>query len=455
MAARFTVEEVRLVLGVSGEGTGAFSSVSTDTRSLLPGALFVALRGERFDGADYVSEAAGRGALGAVVPADRSTRIASDLPLFPVADTTVALGELARHYRRRCKARVLGVTGSSGKTTVKEMLACAIGAQRTVHATPGNLNNQVGLPLSVLAAPESADVWVLELGASEPGEIGRLTSIAEPDDAVITTVGPSHLEGFGDVAGVLDEKLDLLRGTSAAGTAVVGEIPPELPESARSIRTKVVTAGLGPSCEFRPDDWSLGPRDARFTHDGTEYAVPVGGEHHLRDALIAAATALAIGVDPGAAASGLAEYRPMGMRGALLEVGNLTVVADCYNANPESFVAAIRYCSQAFPGRRLAAVVGTMLELGTAEAAAHRDVATALLEAGFEFIVALGAFGPAFRDFPIPEGTTVEFPQSVLEAGDIASASLRGDEVVLVKASRGVRLEQAIVRLEAVVGGVH
>lgn len=455
MTSGFSAREVSHALEVPSAGDVSFSSVSTDTRTLRPGALFVALRGERFDGADYVSAAADRGALGAVVPSGWSPPEPSELALFPVPDTTIALGRLARYYRRRCGARVLGVTGSSGKTTVKEMLASVIGSDRPVYATPGNLNNQVGLPLSILAAPESTGVWILELGSSQPGEIARLTAIAEPDDAVVTTVGAAHLEGFGTVSGVLDEKLDLLRGASPSGIAVVGELPPELPESARRIRTDTVAAGLGQDCDFRPGDWNIGSREVRFTRDGVEYSVPVGGEHHLRDALLALAAALGMGVDPKAAAVGLTRYRPVGLRGALVEAGGLTIVADCYNANPESFAAAIRYCSESFPDRRLAAVVGTMLELGAVEREAHREVAASLLASGFELIVAVGAFGLALRECSIPAGVTVVFPRSVEEAGAMAAAGLRGDEVVLVKASRGVRLEQVIDRLGSVAGGVR
>lgn len=444
MAARFTAPEVRQVLGLpAGEPARDFSSISTDTRDLKPGALFVALRGDRFDGADFVGLAERLGAAGAVVSAG-SDHADVGFPVFTVADTTTALGDLARYHRRRCGARVVGVTGSSGKTTVKEMLAHALGSEKRVHATRGNLNNQVGLPLSILSAEEDADVWVLELGTSEPGEIERLTSIAEPDDAVITTVGPAHLEGLGDVAGVLEEKLDLLRGASASGCAVVGELPEELPTRAREVRRDVVTAGLGSGSDFRPSSWTVGPEQACFTLAGLDYSVPVGGEHHLRDALIAAATATGLGVSPAGVARGLAEYRPVGLRGALIQVKGLTVVADCYNANPESFAAAIRYCSDAFPGRRLAAVVGSMLELGTAESAAHSEVAADLVRAGFTFVVALGAFQPAFQAMSLPEGVRLLTPPTVKAAADALAGELQGDEVLLVKASRGVKLEGVI-----------
>lgn len=448
MTARFTAGEVGRLLGQPGpDSAEPFTSVSTDTRHLEPGALFVALRGDQFDGADFLERAARLGARGAVVPAERQDLPVTGLTLFPVPDTTEALGALARHYRRRCGARVLAVTGSSGKTTVKEMLALAVGSEKAVHATSGNLNNQVGVPLSILSASESSEVWVLELGASEPGEIARLTAIAEPDDAVITTVGPAHLEGFGDISGVLDEKLALLRGASRAGTAVVGEIPTMLPAAARLERPDVVVAGLGDDCDFRPENWSSGPTEVRFRHGNTDYSVPAGGEHHLRDALISLAAALGAGVSAAGAAVGLAQYRPVGMRSSVRQVGDLTVVADCYNANPESFAAAAKYCAASFPGRRLVAVAGTMLELGAAEAEAHRSVAAILASAGFDLVLAVGAFGPAFQD-PDPTWLT-----EVVSAPDAQSAAemigdlLAGDEVVLVKASRGVRLEQVVHRL--------
>lgn len=450
MSARFTSAEVYRALGLQeGASVAEFSSVSTDTRDLEPGALFVALRGENFDGAEFVELAERLGAAGAVV-SDAPERPAVAFPLFAVPDTTAALGALARYHRRRSQARVVGVTGSSGKTTVKEMLARAVASERRVHATQGNQNNQVGVPLSMLSADDGAEVWVLEMGASEVGEIERLTAIAEPDDAVITTVGPAHLEGLGDVAGVLEEKLDLVRGSSSAGCVVVGELPKALPTRAREIRRDAVTAGLGPDSDFRPSQWQAGAERGSFTLAGFDYVVPAGGEHHLRDALIAAATATELGVSAAGIARGLAEYRPVGLRGALKQVGRLTIVADCYNANPESFAAAIRYCSEAFPGRRLAAVVGSMLELGPSESQAHAETAARLVKAGFVLVIALGAFQAALRSLSLPRGVTVLYPDSVEAAGQALTENLEGDEVLLVKASRGMRLERVI---DSIAGG--
>lgn len=484
---------VREALGLSALPAGTpsrrFRGVSTDTRTLEPGALFVALQGERHDAADFLGEAAARGAAGAVVPRGREEP-GLELEYFPVADTQRALGELARWRRRRTRARVVGITGSSGKTTVKEMVAAALsgsapagnslrvksaagtgsGSGQTagdgprVFATPGNLNSLVGLPLTVLNAPEGADIWVLELGSNAPGEIATLTGICEPDHAVVTTVGPAHLEFFGDVPGVLREKLELVRGARPGGSVVVGERPPELAAAARKLRPDAVVAGLDSEADFRPDRHGLSANRVWFERGGVRYEVEVGGMHHLRDALLAAAVADSLGVPAAEAARGLAGFRPLGMRSALRRIGGLTVLVDCYNANPESFDAAIDYLTSAFPDRRRVAIVGTMLEMGDSGPAMHRGVAAALVEADFALVAATGEFAPAAA-FLAAKGRTGEtrfitpVPLDAREAREAAAAdpetvwpalaeALHGDEVVLVKGSRGVRLERLVTRLE-------
>ncbi len=448
MGAAFTASEVAGVLGQPApEAERTFDSVSTDTRTLQPGALFVALRGENGDGVEYLEDAVRAGAVGAVVPAGVEL---PSLPLayFRVDDTKHGLGELAACHRRRCGARVVAITGSSGKTTVKEMIRHAIGTSRQVHATRGTENNQIGVPISILAAPLEADFWVLELGSNTPGEIARLTEIVAPDDAVITTVGPAHLEGFGDEGGVLSEKLALIEGTDDAGTIVVGERPSSLPEAARSIRPDTVVAGLEEGADYMPDRYESHATHVWFDRGRVRYRIEAGGEHHLRDALIAAALAEAVGIDPPEVARGLAEFRPLGMRGAVQQLGTLTVVVDCYNANPESFEAAIDFCTRSFPGRPLAAVVGSMLELGEHSGPAHREVARSLAHAGFRTVAASGEFSLAFEELgSAANGTRVISAEDPEDSWDALRQALSGDEVVLVKGSRGVQLERIVEKL--------
>ncbi len=443
MSATFESHEIRRALGLPpGSETRRYTGVSIDSREVRAGELFVALQGARVDGVDFLEQAARNGAIGAIVPADWEAPDI-DLEWFPAPDTLRALGDVARFARRRSGARVVGVTGSSGKTTVKEMLALALGEEAFTWATPGNLNSLTGLPLAILRAEPEARYWVLELGSSAPGEVARLTAIAEPDDAVVTTVGAAHLEGFGDVDGVLREKLALIRMAQVGGRVVVGELPSELATGARQIREDVVVAGLGPEADFRPERYEVGAEALSFEHSGVEYRLHVGGEHHLRDALLAAAMAEQLGVEAVAVAHGLARFRPLGMRGAIVRAGSLTIIADCYNANPESFEAAIKYCETWFPGRPRSAVVASMLELGSDSAEAHLGVARRLLDAGFERIFALGEFHAAFEQTRNGSDRVAAIG-SVAEAVSGIAAEASEGEVVLVKASRGERLERVV-----------
>ena len=447
-------EEMRVALDLPpSEGPGRrFHGVSTDSRAIGPGALFVALRGARSDGAEFLADAARAGATGAIVPAGRED---PSLPLeyFPVADPLDALARLAARARGKTAARVVAITGSSGKTTVKEMIALALSGECRVYRTEGNLNSRVGLPLTILRAPVDSEVWVLEVGASEPGEIRALARIVAPEDAVVTTTGPAHLEAFGDESSVLDEKLHLARCASPAGALVVGELPPALPAAARDIRADVIVAGLGETATYRPDRVEIGAERIAFESEGVWVEAPVGGEHHLRDALIATALATRLGVSLESVARGLRGYAPLGHRGAVHQVGGLTVLADCYNANPESFRAAIAHCRDLFPGRRLAAFVGSMLELGTYEEEAHREVAEHLLESGFVLVAATGAFAEVELDTARANGVRLLRAATPADAWEGFAGELRGDEVILVKASHGARLDGVVDRLEARFGG--
>jgi UDP-N-acetylmuramoyl-tripeptide--D-alanyl-D-alanine ligase len=453
----FRSDDMRRALDLSDPGAAenrSYTGVSADSRAVQPGHLFVALAGERVDGAEFLEDACARGAAGAIVPHGRELAPV-DIELFAVADPLQALGSLASHYRHQQEVRVVGITGTSGKTTVKEMVACALSDSASVYRSEGNLNSQVGLPLSILSAPPGADVWVLELGASEPGEIARLTEICDPDDAIVTTVGPAHLEAFGNQETVLEEKLTLVAGARRDGFVVVGEKPPILAARAVAMRPGAIVAGLGENAAFRPERVGIEAERCWFLRDNIHYEVPVGGEHHLRDALLAVALGDALGSEPLSLATGLARFRPVGMRSAVHKVGELTVLADCYNANPESFEAAIAYCTTAFRGRRLAAVVGSMLELGDASESAHRDIARRLANAGFSLVAATGEFEPAIQAVDSRNGTRIVHAADADAIWDRLASELTGDEVVLVKGSRGVRLERIVERLRERFGGAQ
>ncbi|HEX6939375.1 MAG TPA: UDP-N-acetylmuramoyl-tripeptide--D-alanyl-D-alanine ligase, partial [Longimicrobiales bacterium] len=242
MSAFWTDAEVRRALGLGGSASEAYAGVSTDTRTLGAGALFVALRGANFDAHAFLAEAAARGARGAVVE-----RIPADAPesmvYYQVADTLEALGRLARHYRRALGARVCAVAGSNGKTTTKELARAVLATRYRVHATEGNYNNLVGVPLTLLAAPAEAEALVIEAGTNSPGEIGRLARIVEPDAAIITSIAEEHLEGLGDLEGVLREETAILEVLPPHGVAVVADEPPELAARAHALAPRVRVAG--------------------------------------------------------------------------------------------------------------------------------------------------------------------------------------------------------------------
>jgi UDP-N-acetylmuramoyl-tripeptide--D-alanyl-D-alanine ligase len=441
----WTSARVADALGVADPGGLAFTRVATDTRALTGGELFVALKGERFDAHAFLAEARARGASAAVVV--RGTAPVAGLPLFPVADTLVALGALARARRRALPsgAPVVAVTGSSGKTSTKELVRAALAPRFTVHATSGNLNNLVGVPLTILDAPDDTDALVVEAGASIPGEIAALRDIIEPTIAVVTNVGHAHVEGFGSLAAVLREKVSLCERVPLA---VVGTEPAELAAEARR-RAPTLVAGRTAPADVRPDAADLDDAGhPRLRWGGAEVTLPVLGLHQVDNAMLALAVARAAGVPPAHAVPALAAARLPPGRGAPLEIGGLTVLDDTYNANPGSLRAALDLARwlAARRGRPLVVVVGTMLELGPESDKLHAAAAREIAAAGPALVGAVGAFVPAFAALGANGPRRVTAPD-VEALGPRLRAALQGNEVVLLKASRGVALERVLRHL--------
>lgn len=456
----WTDASVRRALGLRTELAQAeveYTGVSTDSRSIVEGNLYVALTGDRFDGHDFVADALSRGASGAVV--SRPSAGDPRARLYPVDDTLVALGRLAAHRRARLDAPVVAITGSSGKTTTKNMTFSALATTLRVHATHANLNNRIGMPLTLLAAPDDAQAVVLELGTNEPGEIRALAQIARPDVAVITTVGESHLEKLGSLDGVLEEKLDLLRHMAEGGHCVVGDEPAILARRAQALCTQLRVVGWSD----RADPAST-PTNAdldvfgQYTFDwrGVRASVPGVGRHAVSNALIALTVAELLGVSPRDAVRGLAAAEVGSMRGEVQRMGDLTLIVDCYNANPQSVRAALDVLDDQGVAARKVAVLGTMLELGDQTERLHLDVLHDAVNRELDLVVATGAFADAARaegrDQP---GGTSEAADRLLVADDWSTAypllreRLDGNEVVLLKASRGIALEGILPLLQA------
>ena len=438
------VREALALRSPDGRSPVSFSGISTDSRSISSGALFIALEGERFDGHDHLGAAAAAGATGAVVR--RGTPAVPGLTLFEVPDTLRALGMLARARRRLLKGPVIAVTGTNGKTSTKEMLAAVLRTRYITHATRANLNNLVGVPLTILEAPENTEALIVEAGANLPGEIARYREIIEPSITLVTNAVAGHLEGFGSLAGVVEEKLSL---TDGVPLAIVGLDPPDLANGARKRARRVLTAGLR-SADLVPDSVTLDD-SARpvITIKGKTFVLSARGLHQADNAIRVWAVVEALGLDPDEAARALEQFSIPGGRGELLREGSLTILNDCYNANPQSFRAAIATAAVLRGNRRLVFVAGTMRELGTDSIALHAEVAQALVDLQPDLLAVVGEFVGALEPHARALGDRLIAAPGPLELAPILSSRLRGDEVVVLKASRGVAMERIIPALAA------
>ena len=446
MAGRpWTSDEVAAALGVPSPAKLRFSAISTDTRHLTPGTLFVALKGDKFDAHNFLDKAKAAGATAAVVR--RGTPNVDGLAFFEVDDTLTALGLLARARRRMLPdgTPVVAITGSSGKTSTKEMIRAALGARYRVHATAANLNNLIGVPLTILSAPENTEALVVEAGASVPGEIARLRDIIEPTIAVITNVGYAHVEGFGSLEGVMAEKLSLL---DRVPVAVLGSGPEAMwPEARR--RTQVIPAALhGKSADDSLLDRYL-DKDGHpqlSLDSGEKVTLPALGIHQLENAQIALAVAQRAGVDHDAAVRALAGLQLPEGRGNVREIGDMVVIDDTYNANPASMRQAVQTADWLARRQRrpLVVVVGTMLELGPESARLHAEAAREIAQRKPALVAAVGTFARVFEGQREALGGRLITAADAVALGPKLKSALRGNELVLLKASRGVALERVL-----------
>ncbi len=454
----WTQEEVGSALGISPEGAGGtYTGVSTDTRTVGPGQLFVALQGVSYDAHDFLAQAASVGAVGAVV-SRRPEQLPPGMQLWLVDDTLAALGRLGQHRRRALSARVVGIAGSNGKTTTKDLLKAALGGSLRVHATSGNLNNQIGVPLTLLAAPDDAEVVVVEMGTNEPGEIAILGRIVEPDATIITAIGEEHLEKLRDLQGVLEEELDALRSLGPEGIALVAEEPPELPARARALLAghRVRVAGWAADVELRPDGGADGVQvlpdgTTRWSWRGVPVHLPLPGRHNIRNALLALGLAVEWGVGPAVAARGLGQVKQPKLRGEWLRIGGMRVLADCYNSNPPSLEASVDLVASLPSESAKVVVVGTMRELGSSAEEIHRRSADAIASRvgnGIDRVVATGAFADAFAGHAAELRDRLLLKPDPLAAYAALQPDLQGNETLLLKASRGEALERWIPLLE-------
>jgi UDP-N-acetylmuramoyl-tripeptide--D-alanyl-D-alanine ligase len=454
--ARLALTWADLVAGTGGNPDGnsapPLSGVSIDSRTLSPGQVFFAIQGKHFDGHEFLHDAMARGAAAAVV--HREAASPEGLPLIRVADTTRALADLARHVRRAASLPVVVITGSAGKTTTKEMTASLLAARGSVLKTEGNLNNQYGLPLTLLRLDDEHAFAVLELGMSAPGELRALSAIAEPDVAVITNVGPTHLEFFPSVDAIAAAKAEVFEGLRPAGLAVLNGDDARLRRVGERLRQRVVWFGRDRRHDVAAENWQgtpFGMRfDLRLEGRKVEVALPLAGPHFVMDFLAAAAVAHALGVSVEAIATTATTLRAVRHRGDVrrLEQG-LTLIDDCYNSSPDALDAALVALSLAGPRRRVA-ILGDMLELGPLGPELHRAAGERAAKSA-DLLMAVGSLAQGFlegaRRGGLPERALLSFPDAA--AAEAATLLLAPGDAVLVKGSRGVHLESVVEAIVA------
>jgi UDP-N-acetylmuramoyl-tripeptide--D-alanyl-D-alanine ligase len=446
------------VIGPAGERE--ISGFSIDTRTIAPGDLFVAIRGDRFDGNEYVREAVRKGAVGAIVGDAALTGAAelAETPLIVVPETLAALQTLANRVRRDSGAAVVAVTGSAGKSTTKEITAEFLAARYTVFRNRGNLNNQIGLPLSLLELRKKPDIGVLELGMNHSGEISALVKIAEPDVRVWTNVGPAHLEFFGTVDAIAEAKAEILEGADKDSLLVANADDDLVMRHAGKFKGRVRTFGVERPADVR----ALAVRDLGI--DGTaaivrtpigeaEIRTPLPGTANLSNLLAAAAVAIRFDVPLADIVERAAGLKPVARRGEVIRAGGVTIVDDSYNSNPKALSHALAMLAGETRYGRRVAVVGEMLELGEASTELHRAAGEEVARAGVSELVAVGGAGAR----AVAEGarkagmsaSRVHYVENSTAAGDLAVTLVKSGDVVLVKGSRGIRTEVVVERLKA------
>jgi UDP-N-acetylmuramoyl-tripeptide--D-alanyl-D-alanine ligase len=439
------LQQVAAVMGAAGEPRPMkVTGWSVDTRTQNAGDVFFALRGPNFDGHNFTKAALEKGAAAAVVE-----RRAGGPGELVVGDTLAALQELAGWARGQWGGRVIGVTGSAGKTTTKDAIAHLLATELPVGKTIGNLNNHVGVPLSILRLPDSARVAVLEMGMNHAGEIRALAALARPDIGVVTNVGYAHMEGFDSIEGIAAAKGELIEGLPAEGVAVLNADDPRVLRFHERHPGRSVTFGFSESADVRACAVQYGENGSSFRAAGVDYETGMVGHHAVMNLLAAIAVARVFNIPPERLKGPVRTFTAGKMRGERIEHNGIVVWNDCYNSNPEAARAMLDVLRQT-PAKRHIAVLGEMLELGSAAGELHREVGRYAAELGIDFLIGVRGNAHAMIDAAVgaglPESAAVFFEEAG-PAGEFVKGIARAGDAVLFKGSRGVAVERAMERL--------
>jgi UDP-N-acetylmuramoyl-tripeptide--D-alanyl-D-alanine ligase len=417
---------------------------SIDSRTLAAGDLFFALRGPQHDGHEYVKAAIEKGAIGAVV--DHAT---SEPHLLVAEDTLRALETLAAWARCRWGGRVIGVTGSAGKTTTKDVIAHLLATEMAVGKTIGNLNNGIGVPLSILRLPDDARVAVLEMGMNHAGEMRALARMALPEIGVVTNVGYAHVEAFGSIEAVALAKRELIEELPEDGVAVLNADDPLVASFREVHRGRVLTFGISEKADVRAENVELGAAGVRFHYRGVKFESSLAGRHGLLNLLAGLAVTEIFAIPPERLCDAVRSFAPGKMRGERLEHNGIVIWNDSYNSNPEAARAMLDVL-RATPARRRVAVLGEMLELGQSTEPLHRDIGKYVALQGIDVLIGIRGAARFMVDEAVRAGlsdSAAYFFEDAVTAGDFMRGAVREGDAVLFKGSRGVRVEQALERV--------
>jgi len=421
---------------------------SIDSRTLQPGELFFAVRGERLDGHDFVEAALAKGAVGAVVGKNQLARYPVKARLLAADDPLVALQHLGAAVRLLWGRPLIGVTGSAGKTTTKEAITHVLATRHRVLKSQGNLNNHFGMPLQLLKLEPEHELAVIEMGMSHAGEITELAGLAQPNCGVVTLVAPVHLEFFDSIAGIARAKYELIESLPSGGTAVLNADDDYVSQFGRDFHGKVITFGVHKPADVSAREIeSRGPIGSAFdiVVDGKQAhaRLPLLGEHNIYNALAAVAVGLEYGVPLADAVESLATLSAGDKRGELLSFAGATIINDCYNSNPRALDSMVRSLAQV-PAQRHIVVAGEMLELGPAGEAMHRECGRHMANGGIDVLLGVRGLAKAMVEGASAAGMRAEFVDRPEDAGEWLRREINAGDVVLLKASRGVRLERAL-----------
>lgn len=434
---------------LDGQDSSPVVRISTDSRTTRAGDCFFAIAGENFDGHDHVAEAFIKGAVCAVV--SRDVALPSPKPLLKVADTVRALGDLARAYRRMHPFKVVAITGSVGKTTTRQIVHHVLGRHFRTHQPIKNFNNYVGLPLTLLAAEPQTEIIVAELGANSPGEIAYLTRVAQPDVAVVTNTSPSHLAGFGSLDMIIREKSSIAEGLPAGGVFIINGDIASLVAACRENGKVFRTFGTSAGADYRAEQIVCGGLDSTFAIDGVPVCLPLPGPGNVENALAAWAICAQFGLKVSDFADALRTLPQIAMRAEPVQIGTLTVLNDCYNANPASMKNALAILRNLrSDGRRLVFICGAMAELGEQTEALHAELGAAVAQAGVDLLLTVGepAQATARAAQAIRDPLRVEcFDNTAVLCDNLEQFVTEGD-IILVKGSRTARLETVVDKLK-------